>query len=517
MAGLVGGLEDVLGLNTTAGTAQLQQAVAALQAVGVPNAAQLTLPELQKYVQAGVLSPQQYSAISENPQAYQQAFQQAQDTTGTNAQKAALQQISGVAQNGSTPIMQAQLMNAINTANQNAQANRGANLENAQERGVAGGGQEFLSNMVGNQQAATNANQGALTAGANNAQLALQAMTQGGQLGGQLQGQANQVATNQAQAAQQIAQYNSQLQSMANQYNTQNANTAQAQNLANAQNIGNMNTQNANFRTQYNAQVPQTVYQDTMGKAQALAGAYGNQANLAEQQAAGQNQFIGGLIGAGATMGGDYMLGQGLGAGGAAATAGAMNGYGNQTGTQAINSGYGSQPSGQNANPSQYGMQDQSGALVANPNNNYARGGMVNVHDPKTGLHASAQPIQMCGGGMCYAKGGEVHDHSLCMLAGGSVPGEAQVPGDSTDNDTVDAKLSPHEIVLPRSITQTPNAPQQAAKFVGQIKGQLPPEAGPMIGQAIQQASQPQPLNFGDIVRKLEENGLELRLSPKGM
>jgi hypothetical protein len=469
--GIAGGIEDVLGLNTNAGTQELQDAINALQAVGVPNAAQLTLPELQKYVAAGVLTPQQYSAISENPQAYQQAFQAAQDTTGTNAQKAALSQLSGVAQTGSTPIMQAQLINAINTANQNAQANRGANMENAQQRGVSGGGLEFLNNITADQNAATNANQGALTAGANNAQLALQAMTQGGQLGGQLQGQANQTAEAQAQAANQIAQYNSQLQSMANQYNTQQANQAKATNLQNAQNLANANTQNANYRTEYNAQVPQTIFQDQMGKAQGLAGAYGNTGQLKQQQAAGQNQFIGGLLGAGATLGGDYMLGNGLNA--------AKNTPNGQITGQTVN---------QNPNqiPNDYNPVTMPG---------YASGGEVNVTDPKTGLHASAMPIQMNQGGMCYAQGGEVHDHRLCMKAGGTVPGEAQVPGDSTDNDTVPAKLSPHEIVLPRTVAQAPNAPQAAAQFVGGIKGMAAPKS------------------FAQVIQELEANGLELRLT----
>jgi hypothetical protein len=437
--GIAGGLEDILGLNTTAGTAELQQAIAALQAVGVPNAAQLTLPELQKYVQAGVLTPQQYSAISENPQAYQQAFQAAQDTTGTQAQKAALQQISGVAQTGSTPIMEAQLRNAINAANQNATAQRGAITQNAQERGVAGGGQEYLQKLLAEQGNATNANQGAIQAAANNAQLALQAMTQGGQLGGQLQGQANQTAEAQAQAAQQIAQYNSQLQSAANQYNTQNANAAQAANLGTAQRLGEQNTGLQNFRTQYNAQIPAEEFNMQMQKAGGLANAYGNMGQLKQQQAAGQNQFIGGLIGAGATIGGDYLMGQAAG---------------------------------------------KAGAQAAQDN-------MPKDYDPYT------YPQYAHGGEVCYAQGGEVHDHELCMKAGGMVPGKALHPGDTTANDTVPARLSPHEIVLPRTVAQAPNAPQAAAQFVGGVKGMAAP------------------LSFADVIKKLEENGLELRLGVK--
>lgn len=52
---------------------------------------------------------------------------------------------------------------------------------------------------------------------------------------------------------------------------------------------------------------------------------------------------------------------------------------------------------------------------------------------------------------------------------GGVVKGHADVKGDSFKNDTVPARLSPGEIVLPRSVTQHKNAPQEAKKFVEAI------------------------------------------------
>lgn len=57
---------------------------------------------------------------------------------------------------------------------------------------------------------------------------------------------------------------------------------------------------------------------------------------------------------------------------------------------------------------------------------------------------------------------------------GGRVPGRASLPGDHLENDTVDAKLSPGEIVLPRSVTQTEDAPERAAKFVEAIRQHQP-------------------------------------------
>jgi len=55
---------------------------------------------------------------------------------------------------------------------------------------------------------------------------------------------------------------------------------------------------------------------------------------------------------------------------------------------------------------------------------------------------------------------------------GGSVQGKASVFGDSEANDTVPAWLSPGEIVLPRSVTQSGNAPEAAAAFVQAIQRQ---------------------------------------------
>lgn len=53
---------------------------------------------------------------------------------------------------------------------------------------------------------------------------------------------------------------------------------------------------------------------------------------------------------------------------------------------------------------------------------------------------------------------------------GGEVPGKPKVFGDDERNDTVDAKLSPGEIVIPRSITESPNAAELAAHFVNAVQ-----------------------------------------------
>lgn len=64
------------------------------------------------------------------------------------------------------------------------------------------------------------------------------------------------------------------------------------------------------------------------------------------------------------------------------------------------------------------------------------------------------------------------------MSDGGPVPGHASLFGDDERNDTVPAKLSPGEIVIPRSITQGKDAPARAAAFVRAIQSTGSTNAG---------------------------------------
>lgn len=70
-------------------------------------------------------------------------------------------------------------------------------------------------------------------------------------------------------------------------------------------------------------------------------------------------------------------------------------------------------------------------------------------------------------GGLLNGVGG-IGAAALGAAHGAVVPGKAKVPGDSKKNDTVDAKLSPGEIVVPRSKADDP---KKAAEFVTAIIG----------------------------------------------
>lgn len=61
-------------------------------------------------------------------------------------------------------------------------------------------------------------------------------------------------------------------------------------------------------------------------------------------------------------------------------------------------------------------------------------------------------------------------DLGSVLKAGGKVPGRARVQGDSEKNDTVAAKLSPGEVVLPRTVMNSKDPVKAAADFVAALE-----------------------------------------------
>jgi len=92
---------------------------------------------------------------------------------------------------------------------------------------------------------------------------------------------------------------------------------------------------------------------------------------------------------------------------------------------------------------------------------NLAGGGRVPPQQAPQGPQSSLG-MYLAG---AYAAGGNV---GSALKSGGHVPGTPKVGGavNSYSNDTVDAKLSPGEIVLPRSVTMSKDPVGAAAKFV---------------------------------------------------
>lgn len=199
------------------------------------------------------------------------------------------------------------------------------------------------------------------------------------------------------------------------------------------------------------------LQQQTTRNNQQAAGAVASQrgvnpglaAKLALDQGANQNQQAAGqgaMLRSQEQLQSQSLLGQALGQQGAQAQGLAGVTGGLDLGVQGINAGV----SGQNAQLAFGADQLNAGVSAQNASTSAGLvGGLLG------GVGSAAQ---------MYASGGMKKAH------GGAIPGHAQVAGDSPANDVVSAKLSPGEIVIPRSIAEAPDAGQQAMRFVDAIR-----------------------------------------------
>lgn len=375
-------LDAITGGENSTAAADLQQALAQMQQVAVPTANDLQLTPLQQYMQTGELTPAQMAAAQTGPSAYNSENLSA-------VPMSTMQQVLGQEQNiassnGMTPQEQAAIAQAEEQVNTNTAGQRGAIAQDFAQRGIPA---SLISAALQNQTVGQEAQQGyqnALTAQATAANLGQTALSNEGNLAstmyGQQAGQANTVAA--AQNA--LSQFNAANTQQANAANQATNQAANVYNTTTAQNTANQNVQNANQRQTYNQTVaPVTAAQLALQKAGSEAGVSESQANQATQAGQQQAGLIGGVLGAGATLG-----------------AGAMN--------------------------------------------------------PGTTVIAAAD-------------GGEIPPPNVPATnfrAGGPVPGAARAPGNDPRNDTVPARLSPGEFVVPRTAMARPEVRQFLAQNV---------------------------------------------------
>lgn len=176
--------------------------------------------------------PQTIQAGYYNPQ-MAQAQTVTVDPALQNAQMNLLANYAGLTNSGLSQQDLAAYQLANNMANQNAQQQTNAILQNAAARNIGGAGQELGLREMAAQGAAGQGLQGGLNQAAQSAQNRLLAQqAYGGELGNVYGQQFNTGATNAG------------ILNNFNQYNTQNQNAANQFNIQNAQNIAQMNNQN---------------------------------------------------------------------------------------------------------------------------------------------------------------------------------------------------------------------------------------------------------------------------------
>lgn len=206
-----------------------------------------------------------------------------------------------------------------------------------------------------------------------------------------------------------------------------------------AQNVGLIARQaanvGANAQQQAAGQSATNVLQQQISAQQQLAGVLGTQGQLAN---ANYGVAQGGVSN-------DNTVGAGVAGQNAATNAGLINNVMN-TGSKAAKLGGGAPMANGGPVQGQPAPMDFSSAFVSGVRPTMmASGGSV---------HLPFAPMDYRGGGTVRAQAPQQ---------------KAQVPGNSLENDKIPIMASEGEIVLPRTVTQSPNAPQLAAQLVSQV------------------------------------------------
>lgn len=394
-------LDDLAGNGDSSTQEYLKQALQQYQQLQTPTIQSEQVENLPQETVQGQITPEQISAIDQAPSAYNDI---SLDPSSRQAQENALAGYQDIANSGGLDAeSKLGIQQAIDAANTQSRGAQGAIMQQAQAQGQGGGDfaltQRALAAQGASNTAATQGMQEAAEAEANREA----ALTQLSNIGGSINASDYNQAAAKAGAQNTINATNQGYQNNANIGNVANNLTAQGANVANAQGVNAANTAANQNNAYYNASLPQQQFNNELAKANGAAGVNQAQAGAAQATTAANQAGLGKLVGAAGTIGG-AALGGPVGA--------------------AIGGGLAST------------VAPQSGAVV-NKNNNASAG--FNAAD---------------GGIVCYARGGVSmpHDHSICMKMGGHVGGEAKVPGDSEQNDTVPAMLSPGELVIPRSV-----------------------------------------------------------------
>jgi len=394
-------------------TETLLNALEQIRQIQVPSAESMQI-ELQQYVQAGILTPEEAQYYAANPTEFAKIKI---NPKGEETQIQAIDKLMQIANSGGMdPQEQAALDQTVRALNAQEKGQRSSILQNAAQRGMLNSGMTTAAQLDANAAGAANANQQALQARADAATRAMQALTTAGSMGATLQGQDWQQAAQTASAADAINKFNASQQNETAQFNASNKNAAQGANLANAQGIMNANVAANNSNTTRNADLIQQNFTNQLNKSSAAAGMAQPLAGVQSQNSQDQNAFMGNLIGAGATA------------------------FGN-----AYNANKQKPDTTKPATGAHGGEVTDSGDIINYMRQKYPSEGVpVSGPDYVPDIYTDKDNRQQV-------------TPSYLAQSGGEVPGNAPVAGDSPKNDIVPAVLSPGEIVIPRTAAQSPD------------------------------------------------------------
>ena len=300
-----------------------QQALNLIQGVKTPETEQMKIT-LQKLVQQGTITPQQFQAALINKNAFNSIVQSPQFA---QAQQQALTQLQQIGEEGGlTATDKARIQDIQDELNLTERGRQEAIMQNARERGVGGSPLEMSQRLISEQGAANRAARQGTDVAALAEQRALEAIQGAGVLGGQMRGQEFGEQATKAEAQNAIDAANAAILNQANQYNTAAANAAQAQNLAEKQRISEGNVGLTNVQEQYNKELAQRKFENELAKASAGSGILQNWGQSAaakrSQKTAYQNARDAAALQAGANL-----LSRGMTSFGGGSSMGSPSGY----------------------------------------------------------------------------------------------------------------------------------------------------------------------------------------------
>lgn len=222
--------------------AMLKAAYAEYEALGYPPdlSEKLAFEEMR---QAGVLTPELEAEMKLGPSDMSKV-QQNQEML--ESRKKALGQLQERSRTGMTPEERAQMNALTREADSSAEAKRQQIIQEAQARGIAGGGQELAGQYIASQSGANRAMQAAEQTGAIASRRALEALLSGSELAGQMGREQLALDTTKANASDLINKFNTQNAVERQARNVNRSNQAQALNLSEKQRLqdANVNTRN---------------------------------------------------------------------------------------------------------------------------------------------------------------------------------------------------------------------------------------------------------------------------------
>lgn len=304
-APIIGG---VMGQNAARGAAnaanaQQERALALLAGLEVPDIASQQV-SLEDYSYLGDLLPQleqaqqqgdsRLSDVSIDPRLRQQ-------------QMSALEQMSGIASTGLSDADRATFEMARRAAAQEAEAKSQQILQEMQQRGQGGSGNELIARLQAAQSSADRLSTADMQAAQAQQQARLQALASQSNMATGLRSQDYGEQSDLARARDAISNFNTQNAQSVSARNVGAQNQAAAANLTNRQNIANQNVGTHNQQQQYNKGLIQQRYQNEVQKAGGQAAALNNMAGNYLQQAgnaaasmAAMGQGVGNIAMAGA-------------------------------------------------------------------------------------------------------------------------------------------------------------------------------------------------------------------------